>query len=301
MATQPAGRVIVGLGEVLWDLLLEGRKLGGAPFNFAFHCKQLGHAAVMVSRVGADALGRAVRDEMRALGLSDEFVQEDAAYPTGTVTVTMDEQRRHAFTITPDVAYDYLQWDESLEGLFRRARAVCFGTLAQRGSTSRMTIHRALAETPKDAEIVYDVNLRQHYYSREVIEASLHAARWAKLNEDELAVLRDLLGLGGTDSEALAALRRRYAVDLAALTRGERGCLIQTADEEVEAPGVPVAVVDTVGAGDAFAAGLLACRLEGRPLAEAAAFANRLAACVAASAGGTPRVERAEVEPPAHG
>jgi fructokinase len=301
MATQPADRVIAGLGEVLWDLLPDGPQLGGAPFNFTFHCAQLGHAAVMVSRVGRDLHGWAVREAMDDLGLSDDFVQEDRLHPTGTVAVTMDAQRRHTFTITPDVAYDHLEWDESLEGLFRQARAVCFGTLAQRGPVSRATVHRALAAAPQDAVIVYDVNLRQHYYSREVIEASLHAARWAKLNEDELAVLRDLLGLGGTDSEALAALRRRYGLELTALTRGERGCLIQTAREEVEAPGVSVAVVDTIGAGDAFAAGLLAYRLEGRPLAEAAAFANRLAARVAASAGGTPRIERAEVEPPAHG
>src|SRR5262249_11913256 len=153
----------------------------------------------------------------------------DPDRPTGTVAVTMDEQRRHTFTITPDVAYDHLQWGDILVRLFRRARAVCLGTLAQREGASRTTIHKALAATPRDAVIVYDVNLRQHYYSREVIEASLHAARWAKLNEDELTVLRELLGLGGgTDSEALAALRRRYGVELAALTRGERGCLIQT-------------------------------------------------------------------------
>jgi fructokinase len=293
----PTEGLIIGLGEVLWDLLPEGRKLGGAPFNFAFHCHQLGHAAVMVSRVGTDELGRAVREAVRELGLSDEFVQQDAEHPTGTVSVAMDDQRRHTFTITPNVAYDYLQWDEPVEGLFRRARAVCFGTLAQRGPASRATIHQALAAAPRDAVIVYDVNLRQHYYSREVIEASLHACRWAKMNEEELAVLRRLLDLGGgTDSAALTALRRRYNLQLLALTRGERGCLIQSAEDEVEAGGVPVTVVDTIGAGDAFAAGLLAYRLEGRSLAGAAAFANRLAARVAASAGGTPRIARAEVE-----
>ena len=297
MATQPTGGVIIGLGEVLWDLLPDGRKLGGAPFNFAFHCRQLGHAAVMVSRVGADEMGRAVREAMRDLGLSDAFVQEDVGRPTGTVTVAMDEQRRHTFTITPDVAYDGLQWDDYMARLLGQALAVCFGTLAQREQASRTSIHRALAAAPRDAVIVYDVNLRQQYYSRQVIEASLYAARWAKLNKEELAVLRQLLNLGGgTEWAALTTLRRRYEVELVALTLGEHGCLIQTADEEVAAAGVPTAVVDTIGAGDAFTAGLLACWLEGRPLAEAAAFANRLAARVAASAGGTPRIARAEVE-----
>ena len=238
MATPPTGRVIVGLGEVLWDLLPDGRRLGGAPFNFAFHCNQLGHAAVMASRVGADEMGRAVRAAMRGRGLSDVFVQADPDRPTGTVSVAMDAQRRHTFAITPDVAYDHLGWDDYWERLFSQARAVCFGTLAQRARASRMTIHRALAAAPDDAVIVYDVNLRQRFYSREVIEASLYACRWAKLNEEELTVLRELLNLGsGTASAALAALRQRYDVELAALTRGEFGCQIQTADDEVEMAG----------------------------------------------------------------
>src|SRR5262245_54545613 len=118
---------IIGLGEVLWDLLPAGRKLGGAPGNFAFHCHQLGHAAVMVSRVGADELGRDIREALRQLGLAAEHVQEDREHPTGTVTVTLEEGQPH-FHITPEVAYDYLEWRDGLEGLFARAQAVCFGT-----------------------------------------------------------------------------------------------------------------------------------------------------------------------------
>jgi fructokinase len=294
---QPFPFEIVGLGEVLWDLLPAGRQLGGAPFNFTFHCHQLGHASAMVSRVGADELGREIRRAVRGLGLSDAFLQEDARHPTGTVRVTLDERGQPAFTITPDVAYDHLAWDDSLEELFGRARAVCFGTLVQRHPAARETVRRAL-RAARNAVVVYDINLRQHYYSREVIEASLAASRWVKLNEDELAVLRPMLSLSGAaDPAALADLRRRYGLEVAALTRGERGCLVQSEREEVDVPGIPVRVVDTVGAGDAFTAGLLVGVLEGRPPAEAAAFANRLAARAAASAGGTPAIDRQELEP----
>jgi fructokinase len=282
------GVEVVGLGEVLWDLLPGGRQLGGAPGNFAFHCQQLGHPAAVVSRVGADELGRDLRAAVRALGLSDAWLQQDADHATGTVRVELDERGVPAFTITPDVAYDYLAWDAGLEALFGQARAACFGTLAQRHTVARATIRRAVAAA-RGALVVYDVNLRQDFYSPEVIEASLAASRWVKLNEDELGVLRQLFGLAGrTDAESLEELRRRYDLQLAALTRGERGCLVRSGREAVDLPGMPVRVVDTVGAGDAFTAGLVAATLEGRPLAEAADRANRLAARVAASAGGTP-------------
>jgi fructokinase len=292
---QPANVEIVGLGEVLWDLLPAGPQLGGAPFNFTFHCHQLGHASAMVSRVGADLQGQAIRATLRNLGLSDTFLQEDPGHATGTVPVTLDEQGQPTFTITPNVAYDYLAWEDALEPLFAQARAVCFGTLAQRCPVARQTVHQALASASK-ALVVYDVNLRQHFFSAEILETSLQASDWAKLNEDELIMLRDTLGLRGTmPSVLLADLRQRYGLQLVALTRGARGCLVQSAEDEVDVPGVPVSVVDTVGAGDAFTAGLLVYALEGKSLSAAALFANHLAARVAA-AGGTPAIHRGELE-----
>ncbi len=280
----------MGLGEVLWDLLPAGQQLGGAPCNFAFHCQQLGHASAIVSRVGADELGRELRTAVRRLGLSDAHLQDDAEHPTGTVPVRIDEHGVPTFTITRDVAFDYLVWDDALESLCASARAVCFGTLAQRHPVAGATIRRAVAAAG-NALVVYDVNLRQDFYDRETIASSLAASRWVKLNEDELQVLRGLLGLAErTPAQALAELRQRYGLELAALTRGERGCLLRSAREEIDVPGIPVRVVDTVGAGDAFTAGLVARVLEGRSLAEAAAFANGLAARVAAAPGGTPVV-----------
>jgi fructokinase len=289
---------IVGLGEILWDLLPGGRQLGGAPCNFTYHCHQLGHASALVSRVGGDDLGRDIRAALAALGLADSYLQEDPDHPTGTVDVQLDAAGQPTFTIAADVAYDYLAWDERLAALLGQASAVCFGTLMQRQAPSRQTIRQALA-LARQALVVYDINLRQNFYSREIIETSLTASRWVKLNDDELQALRKLLGLpGSTEAQTLAALRARYDLELACLTRGARGCLVQTADEEIAVAGIPVRVVDTVGAGDAFTAGMLVYALEGRPLADAAQFANRLAARVAASAGGTPHIHRQELEAP---
>jgi fructokinase len=293
---RPQAVEIIGLGEVLWDLFSDGKRLGGAPFNFTFHCHQLGHAAAMVSRVGDDDLGAEIRRTIKSLGLSDTCLQEDPDHPTGTVRVQFDERGQPEYTITPEVAWDYLAWDEDLEALCAGARVVCFGTLAQRHTVARSTIQRALVAA-RNALLICDINLRQLYYNRAVVEASLHASRWAKLNEDELIVLRELLGLRETTIPALLReLRNAYSLEVVALTRGERGCLVQSSREVVDLPGVPVKVIDTVGAGDAFTAGLASYWLEGRSLPDASAFANRLAARVAASAGGTPAFQRAEVE-----
>lgn len=295
MARSAAPGPIVGLGEILWDLLPQGKLLGGAPFNFTFHCHQLGHPAVMVSRVGQDDLGREIRGQLHSRGLDDAHLQGDPAHPTGTVPVSVDAQGQPTFTITPDVAFDYLAWDDGMAQLFRSARAVCFGTLIQRHAVARATVQRALAEAT-NALVVCDINLRQHFYSREIIETSLRASRWVKLNDGELAVLATLLDLPSAPGAGLQALRQRYDVELACMTRGAAGCLVQTASEEIDLPGISVKVVDTIGAGDAFTAGLLVRVLEGADLRTAASFANRLAARVAGCAGGTPVISRAEVQ-----
>src|SRR5262249_20096930 len=154
------GMEIIGLGEVLWDLLPAGKQLGGAPFNFAFHCRQFGHPAAVVSRVGRDPLGDEICAAVRHAGLSDATIQRDDAHPTGTVAVHLDTHGQPHYTITPDVAYDFLTWDDSLAALFAGARAVCFGTLAQRNATSRATIHRALRQCDPGRSVrIFDINL----------------------------------------------------------------------------------------------------------------------------------------------
>jgi fructokinase len=288
----PPSGAIVGVGEVLWDLLPSGKQLGGAPFNFVFHCHQLGHSAVMVSRVGRDELGREFRAAARQHGLSDEFLQEDTDRPTGTVDVRIGGDGQPAFTITENVAFDFLSPEPAWNQLFSHSVAVCFGTLVQRNPGARAAVQQALA-LARNALVICDINLRQDYFDRERIESSLRACRWLKLNESELMILADLLRLQGeTPSAHLRDLRRRFDVELACVTRGERGCLLQSDDEEIAVPGQRVEVVDTVGSGDAFTAGLLVMTLEGKDLSDAAMFANRLAARVAAAAGGTPIIDR---------
>jgi len=293
---RPPTGAIVGVGEVLWDLLPSGRQLGGAPFNFVFHCHQLGHPAVIVSRVGRDDLGREIRASLRERQLNDAYLQDDPERATGTVRVGIGAGGQPEFTITEDVAYDHLSPESRWDTLFGQSVAVCFGTLVQRYAIGRSAVQIALS-LARNALKICDINLRQEFYDRATVEASLHACRWVKLNDSELTVLQSLLQLPYEQPSAtLRDLRHRFHIELACMTRGEQGCFIQTEDEEIVIPGEQVQVVDTVGAGDAFTAGLLVKTLEGCSIVEAATFANRLAARVAAAAGGTPRIERADLE-----
>src|ERR1700678_1088468 len=156
---------ILGVGELLWDLLPAGPRPGGAPFNFAFHCHQLGHPAAIVSRVGTDSEGDGLRTAVRTLGLADAHVQNDSGHPTGTVAVAVGSDGQPTYRITPEVAWDYLAWEPALEPLAVTAEAVCFGTLAQRHPVARETIRR-LVRSARNALTIYDVNLRQDYYDR---------------------------------------------------------------------------------------------------------------------------------------
>lgn len=291
---------LLGLGEVLWDLLPSGPRLGGAPCNFVFHCNQLGHSSAIVSRIGADRLGAELRNELQSLGVASEFVQEDAEHPTGTVTVEIDSAGQPKYTITESVAWDFVEPRPEIAPTMQNAQVICFGSLAQRHERSRTTIQgllRGSRSSPGKRVHVFDVNLRQHFYSAELLDASLKLSDWVKLNEEELTILANLLGLTGVSHEStVAALRDRYKLALVCMTRGERGCLVQTGAEEIDEPGVLVQVADTVGAGDAFTAGLACLTLEGKPLRTAVRFANKYAARVAASVGATPRIDRKSIE-----
>jgi len=282
---------IVGVGELLWDIRGEKRTPGGAPFNFAFHCNQLGHPAAIVSRVGTDQLGTELVRDVKKLGMSEAWIQVDPIHPTGTVDVIVDEAGQPDYSITPDVAWDYL---EPLS--FPQAKVVCFGTLAQRHPVARNSIRRFL-EREQNALIVCDLNLREPLWAPRVIGESLRVARWLKLNADELQTVRRYLGLlPMSESAMLAELRSRYHLELICLTKGVDGAIVQTASEEVSEPGIPIQLIDTVGAGDAFTAALVCLTLEGKSLRESVRFANQLAARVASSEGGTPILNRQEWE-----
>jgi len=295
---------IVGIGELLWDLYPDGRKVaGGAPFNFAFHCHQLGHPAVIVSRVGNDDLGRELRERVRELGLTDEYIQTDNEHPTGTVQVTLDANAVPTYTITENVAWDYIAWDVDLETRALRLSAVCFGTLAQRSPMTQSTIRRLADEKLISQPLrVCDINLRPPFYDRETIDESLRRCDWTKLNHDELFRLVDMIPLAHFDEESPAfELRSTYELGLVCVTRGEGGMFAALSAGDITEPGVPAKVVDTVGAGDSFTAAMVCLHLEGRPLRECAKFAVHYAARVCEQPGGTPRIDRNDVELAAFG
>jgi fructokinase len=285
---------VVGAGELLWDLLPSGKQLGGAPANFAYHVSLLGDTACVASRLGRDALGAELRRRLLALGLRDDALQEDPTQPTGTVQVAVDAAGQPTYTIVEPVAWDCLVMTPAWRELARRADALCFGSLAQRAATSRATLHALLAATRPACVRVFDVNLRQHFYSAAVLETSLRRTTVLKLNDSELPLVAELLGHGGGDEATQARrLLDAYGLRLVCVTRGSRGCLLRNATEVVEVPGVAVQVADTVGAGDAFTAAMTHHVLRGSSLAVTAAAANRMGAWVAGCTGGTPPADAA--------
>lgn len=282
--------VIIGLGELLWDMLPSGQQLGGAPANFAYHASSLGAPARIISRVGNDDLGREALHRLEALGLSTDCVEVDPNLPTGTVTVQLAEDGQPQFTIHEGVAWDALAGSAASRQSVQSADALCFGTLAQRSEPSRSTIRSFVAATPASALRILDVNLRQHYYSRSVIEDSLCLADVFKVNDSELIQLAEMFQLTGDERSQIAQLADRYALRCVACTRGVRGSLLFAQGCWSDQPGVPTKVVDTVGAGDAFTAAMTLGLLAGWPLDEVNLRATELASFVCSQAGATPAI-----------
>lgn len=281
---------VIGLGEVLWDLFPNSRQPGGATANVAFHTTQLGCIGAVASRVGDDELGRELRDYLIAHGLETSLVQDDDEAPTGTVTVELTDDGHH-FVIHEDVAWDRLAWTPSLQAAIRSADAICFGTLGQRSPLARETIQQCLWEASDDCLLVFDVNVRQHFYDRMLIERSLQSAKMVKLNAEEVTLLAELLEWPSGDLASFASrVRDNFGVELVCITRGEHGCWIGSETECVDVLGLPVQVVDTVGAGDAFTAALIVAQLRGWPLRDSAEFANQVGALVASRRGAMPEL-----------
>lgn len=282
---------IVGLGELLWDLFPSGRQLGGAPANFAYCSHLLGDNGTVVSRVGADELGNEIRESLATFGLTDDFVQSDDEHPTGTVKVKLDKAGQPDFTITYPSAWDFLEWTAPLQHLAKSADAVSFGSLAQRSPKSKQTIAAFLDALRPEAAKVFDVNLRQSFYSAEVLRESISRATIVKLNHDEVPKAAALLDLPAKDLRSFGReILGHFRLPLICITRGENGSLLLSPTEEHDHPGYRVKVRDAVGAGDAFTAGLVNQVLHGVPLAAANDFANRMGAWVASNSGAMPPV-----------
>ena len=302
------GLTVVGIGEALFDCFPEGALLGGAPVNLAVHADQLlrqvGGLGVVVSAVGQDELGIQLRQELTARQLAVDFLQELPDYPTGSVRVTVDDAGHPEYEITENVAWDHIGQTESISRLAVSCSAVCFGTLAQRSPESRETIQQFLAAAPQ-AWRVCDLNLRQHFFSAQVIESSFAAANVVKLSEEELSVASDLLNASGllkidpsgrmdADTRALL-LCEEFELEMLAVTRGARGTVLLGRGEraEGEVPTyAPSPRADSVGAGDSCCAAIVTGLLLKWPWDRIVGLANRVGAYVASQQGATPRLPR---------
>lgn len=278
---------VVAIGEILWDIFPDGKRIGGAPANFAYYIyiTKMGIKTALVSRVGQDSLGVQALAACQAAGLTVDFIQKDLSHPTGTVRVELDDQGSPKFLIERDVAWDYLEEEESLLSLVESARAICFGTLAQRQQQSRRVIQQLLARAGAGCLKVLDINLRAPFFDPQVIEFSLQTADVLKLNLDELATVSRFYNLRGKEEEKLKALMEKFSLRVIALTMGSEGSLIITRERESRNPGYLVNVVDTVGAGDAFTAGMVEGLLKGLDIDEISKLANQLASYVCSRPG----------------
>jgi fructokinase len=280
---------IVGLGEILWDMLPDGKQLGGAPANFAYISTLLGNDGMVASRIGADSLGSEAVSQLASLDVNTSFIQKDAAHPTGTVQVEVDYAGQPKFEIAQGVAWDFLEWTADWQSLAAQADAICFGSLAQRAPKSRATIRQFVAAARPDALRIFDVNLRQAFFSQEVLSESMQTADVVKLNHEELPRIMDLFGFDHRDEITSAdTLVEQHHLKLLCVTRGCRGSLLLGGHGLNEHPGYRIQVADTIGAGDAFTAGLVHEYLRGASLPEMNETANRVGAWVASQVGAMP-------------
>ena len=279
--------LIVGIGEALWDCLPEGRKLGGAPANFAYHVGQFGFNSCAVSAVGNDALGDETLAEFDAKKVN--YVMPRVDFPTGTVQVTLDEVGVPTYDIKQNVAWDNIPYTNEIGALAKRCKAVCFGSLAQRSEVSRKTIYTFTDHPPKDALRIFDINLRQNFYTQDVLRASLRRCNVLKINDEELVIIGRMFGYPGLDFENKCWLiLGKYDLDMLVLTCGVNGSYVfsKGAMSYLETPKVEVA--DTVGAGDSFTGSFVASILSGKPIAEAHRIGVNVSAYVCTQNGAMP-------------
>lgn len=282
-------KVIVGIGEALWDVLPEGKKIGGAPANFAYHVSQFGLESCAVSAVGDDELGQEIRSNFEEKKL--QTLIETVPYPTGTVQVEIDKLGVPQYDIKENVAWDNIPFTPQIEELAHRTKAICFGSLAQRNEVSRNTIEQFIEAMPKteDTLIVFDVNLRQSFYSREVLDRSMKRCNVLKINDEELITISRMLGYQGTDLQSKCwILLGRYHLKMLILTCGVNGSYVFTPGSMSFIATPKVKVADTVGAGDSFTGAFVACILKGLSVADAHQKAVNVSAFVCTQRGAMP-------------
>ncbi len=280
---------VVGMGEALWDVLPEGKKIGGAPANFAYHVSQFGLPSCTVSAVGDDVLGNEIIENLTSKGLN--HLIEKVPYPTGTVQVTIDQAGIPQYEIKENVAWDNIPYTARLEQLAGKTKAVCFGSLAQRNVVSRNTINRFLDAMPQDEDtlVVFDVNLRQGFYNKEILCNSMKRCNILKINDEELVTVSRMFGYPGIDlQDKCWILLGKYNLKMLILTCGINGSYVFTPGNVSFQPTPKVDVADTVGAGDSFTAAFIAGILRGLSVAEAHGIAVRTSAYVCTKPGAMP-------------
>lgn len=281
--------IVVGMGEALWDVLPEGKKIGGAPANFAYHVSQFGLPSCVVSAIGDDALGKEIIENFTSKGL-DQLIAE-VPYPTGTVQVEIDQTGIPLYDIKENVAWDNIPYTEHLDALAKRTKAVCFGSLAQRNVVSRETINHFLDTMPKDDDslIVFDVNLRQGFYNKEILCKSMQNCNILKINDEELITVSRMFGYPGIDlQDKCWILLGKYNLKMLTLTCGINGSYVFTPGNVSFQPTPKVEVADTVGAGDSFTAAFIASILKGKSVTEAHTIAVKTSAYVCTQKGAMP-------------
>ncbi|WP_010416707.1 carbohydrate kinase family protein [Anaerophaga thermohalophila] len=278
-------KTIIGIGEILWDILPEGKQLGGAPANFAWHCQQLGARGAVISAVGNDSNGKEIMDFIEKKEIINGISITDK--PTGTVEVKLVDGIPE-YVIHEDVAWDFIQLNETGKEVLNQADAICFGSLAQRNEVSRDSIIRALEMTPDSCLKIFDINLRQNYYSRDVISSSLKHADVFKINEEELEEVKKLFGFNGSKHSVAKSMLDFFDLQLLAITGGELGSLLLSENDTSEMKTPKVEVADTIGAGDSFTAALAMGILNEYPLQQIHSNAVEISAFVCTRNGAMP-------------
>jgi fructokinase len=279
---------IIGIGELLWDVLPEGKKLGGAPCNFVYHAQKQGAKALALSAIGNDDNGKEILEVLKAKNISSELIQINDK-STGTVDIALNNEGVPSYIIHENVAWDFILFNNVIEQKVSKADIICFGSLAQRSSTSHETIEKILKCCKSEALKVYDINLRQDYYSHNIIEKSLQLCNVLKLNEDELPVVCELLGVHAeTEELQILDLIKKYNLKLAAYTKGSESSFLMTSSDKSYMPTPKVEVKDTVGAGDSFTAAMIVGFAKGNSLKDIHQKAVEISAFVCTQDGAMP-------------
>lgn len=286
--------IIVGLGEILWDVFPERKILGGAPANFAYHISQFGFNGYTVSAIGDDLLGKEILDNLEEKQLN--YLIEKTDFPTGMVKVNVDSWGIPQYEICEGVAWDNIPFTPRIANLAKETQVVCFGSLAQRNEVSRKTISTFLDNMPEDSIKIFDINLRLNYYNQEIIENSLKRANILKINDEEVVKVAHLFKWELSEKEVCKHLLSTYNLDILILTKGTEGSWVFTPKEESFLPTPKITIADTVGAGDSFTAAFIASHLHGRCLVASHQLAVEVSAYVCQQHGAMPKLADAHLE-----